>query len=282
MVIYLDEVFFVNTAVNGLLLQTAVDLTGGETRRWRLWAGAGLGGVCAVLACVPALAWLGTLPGAALIFAGLCLLAYGWRGAAWKRWLWFFGVSCAFAGLTLGVCGLAGIAADPRDGRVYYRITGRLLVLLAAAVWGGVRLLLDRFALHRGGELARLELCLGGRTAACTALRDTGNTLTDPLTGERVPVVCWRLAARLLPELGLTGAQFEDPGGLLARLGAAAPALRLRLIPYRAVGTAGGVLLGVAMDAVIVDSQPVTARLVAFSPTALSDNGAYEALCPAS
>ena len=280
MVIYLDEVFFVNALVNGLLLTTAVDLTGGGTRPWRLWAGAGFGGICAVLASLPALGWLGSLPGSALIFLGLCLLAFGWRGLAWKRWLWFFGVSCGFAGLVLGVCGLAGIAAFPRDGRVYYRITGRLLLLLAAAVWGGVRLLLDRFALHRGRELVRLELGLGPRRVVCTALRDNGNTLADPLTGERVPVACWQVAARLLPELGLTRAQFEDPGGLLTRLGEARPALRLRLIPYRAVGTAGGMLLAVGMDQVRQEGKAVSARLVAFSPTELSAGGSYEALLP--
>ena len=183
MTVYVDEVFFVNAAVDLLLLKTAVSVTGSGTRPWRLWAGSGLGGLAATAACVPALGWLGRLPGAALPFFAMGLLCFGWQGKAWKRWLWFFCVCCGFAGLALAVCGLLRIPAFSLGGRVYYRVTGRLLILLALAVYGGVRLALDRFARHRGGELVRLGLTLDGRTRVCTALRDTGNTLCDPVTG---------------------------------------------------------------------------------------------------
>ncbi|MBO4212331.1 MAG: sigma-E processing peptidase SpoIIGA, partial [Oscillospiraceae bacterium] len=117
-----------------------------------------------------------------------------------------------------------------------------------------------------------------GRRLSCNALRDTGNTLSDPLTGEPVLVARWQLAARLLPELGLSRAQFEDPGALLLRLGLARPGLRVRLIPFRAVGTSGGLLAAITMDRITEDGAPSPARLVAFSPTPLSDGGDYEAL----
>ena len=80
------------------------------------------------------------------------------------------------------------------------------------------------------------------------------------------------------PELELSRAQFEDPAALLLRLGRLRPELRLRLIPYRAVGTEGGLLLALRLDAVSEDGRPVPTRLAAFSPTELSDGGAYEAL----
>ena len=279
MTVYADEVFFVNAAVDFLLLKTAVCLTGSGTRPWRLWAGAGLGGLAAVAACLPALDWLGRLPGAALPFFALGIVCFGWRGPAWKRWLWFFYVCCSFAGLTLAVCGLLRIPAFSFGERIYYRVTGRLLLLLAVLVFGGVRLALNRFARHRGRELVRLSLTLEGRTRVCTALRDTGNTLSDPVSGEPVLVARWQVAARLLPELGLTRAQFEDPAALLVRLGTEKPGLRVRLIPFRAVGTAGGLLAALPMDRITENGRPSAARLVAFSPTELSDGGSYEALC---
>ena len=278
MTVYIDEVFFVDAAVDWLLLKTAMDLTGAGTRPWRLWAGAGFGGLAACGVYLPGLGWLGELPGAALSFLGLCLICFGWRGKAWKSWLWFFCACCGFAGLTLAVCGLLRIPAFSRAGRVYYRLTGRLLVLLAAAVWGLCRLLLERFARHRGRELVRLGLSLGERSLVCAALRDTGNSLSDPLTGEPVLVARWQLAARLLPELGLTRAQFEDPAALLVRLGESCPELRVRLIPFRAVGVDGGLLLALSLDRVTEDGKTVPTRLVAFSPTELSDGGAYEAI----
>ena len=278
MVVYVDEVFFVNAAVDLLLLLTARAITDPGTRLWRLWAGAAFGGLTAVAACLPGLAWLGRLPGAALSFLALSLICFGRRGQAWKQWLWFFCVCCAFAGLALALCGLLRIPAFRRGERVYYRLSGRLLVLLAGAVYGAARLLLGRFARHRGGELVRLGLELGGRRLCCTALRDTGNTLTDPATGEPVLVACWQVAARLLPGLGLSRAQFEDPGALLVRLGALAPELKLRLIPFRSVGTEGGLLPALMPDRITEDGRPSPARFVAFTPTPLSDGGAYEAL----
>ena len=72
-VVYADEVFFVNAAVDLLLLLTARALTDPGTRLWRLWAGAAFGGLAAVAACLPGLGWLARLPGATLSFLGLGL-----------------------------------------------------------------------------------------------------------------------------------------------------------------------------------------------------------------
>ena len=278
MVVYIDEVFIVNATVDFLLLKTAVRVTGAGTRPGRLWAGAGFGGLSAAAACLPGLSWLGRLPGALLLFVGLALICFGWRGRAWKSWLWFFCVCCGFAGLALAVCGLLRVPAFSRGGAVYYRVTGRLLVLLAGAVYGIAWLCLDRFARHRGRELVRLGLTLGDRSLTCIALRDTGNSLSDPVTGEPVLVARWQVAARLLPELGLSREAFEDPAALLVWLGMEKPSLRARLIPYRAVGT-DGMLPAMTMDRITEDGRPVQTRLVAFSSTELSDGGGYEALC---
>ena len=279
--VYIDEVFFVNAAVDFLLLKTALSVTGGGVRPWRLWAGAGFGGLAAAAACVPTLGWLGRLPGAVLPFAGLSVLCFGWRGRAWKSWLWFFCVCCGFAGLALAICGLLRVPAFSRGGVVYYRVTGRLLVLLAGAVFAAVRLSLDCYARNRGRELVRLELTLAGKSLSCLALRDTGNALSDPATGEPVLVARWQIAARLLPDLELTREAFEDAAGLLVRLGSECPALRVRLIPFRAVGTDGGLLPALTMDRITEDGRQVSTRLVAFSSTELSDGGGYEALCQA-
>ena len=276
--VYIDEVIVVNAAVDYLLLKTAAAVAGSGARPRRLLLGAAFGGLSAAAVYLPGLAWLGRLPGSALSYLALALLCFGWRGTAWKRWLWFFCVCCGFAGLVLAVCGLLRIPVLTRDGRVFYRLSGRLLVLLAAAVYGLCSLCLRRFARHRGGELVRLELGLGGRSLGCIALRDSGNTLSDPITGEPVLVARWQLAARLLPELGLSRAQFEDPAALALRLAEARPGLRVRLIPYRAVGTEGGLLAALPLDRITEDGKPSPARLAAFSPTELSDGGAYEAL----
>ncbi len=70
------------------------------------------------------------------------------------------------------------------------------------------------------------------------ALRDTGNTLRDPLTGEQVLVAGADVGEKLL---GLTAQQLRNPVETVAQ-----STLRgLRLIPYRGVGQPGGMLLAV-------------------------------------
>jgi hypothetical protein len=57
------------------------------------------------------------------------------------------------------------------------------------------------------------------------------------------------------------------------------PDLKTTLIPYRAVGTEGGLLLAVRMDRITENGAPSAFHLVAFSATEVSDGGGYEALC---
>ena len=53
---------------------------------------------------------------------------------------------------------------------------------------------------------------------------------------------------------------------------------RFRLLPYRSVGVDSGLLLAVRVDALEVDGKPCPNRLIALSPTPVSDTGAYQAL----
>ena len=276
--VYLDEVFLVNAVVNGLLLETSVRLTGGARSPGRLLGAAALGGIYAVAVWLPELGWLASIPGQFAAWAGLCVLCFGWRGTAWKSWLWFFGVCCGFAGLVLAAASLLRVPAISGGGRVWYRVSGRLLIGCAVGLWGLCSLCLDRFARHRGQELVTLRLELGGRAVVCTALRDNGNTLRDPFTGRGVPVVERRVLARLVPELEPAGA--ADAAALMDRLHSLRPELRIALLPYRAVGTEGGLLLGLYADRILENGKPVLARLVARSPTPVSDGGTYEALIP--
>ena len=158
-------------------------------------------------------------------------------------------------------------------------MSGRLLIGCAVGLWGLCRLCLERFARHRGPELVSVRLELGDRAAVCTALRDNGNTLRDPFTGRGVPVVERRVLARLAPELGTEPS--ADAAALMDRLHGLRPELRTALLPYRAVGTDGGLLLGLYADRILENGKPVPARLVALSPTPVSDGGGYEALIPA-
>ena len=104
------------------------------------------------------------------------------------------------------------------------------------------------------------------------ALLDTGNTLRDPLTGEGVVVAGRDALAALLPGSKVTEGELRDPAVLLPRLAKQFPGVRLRLVPFHAVGVEAGLLLALRCRA---GKRPV---LVAFSPTAVGGQGAYNAL----
>lgn len=271
MVVYADLVFVLNFCVNYLLLHGTARLGACAARRRRLLLGAALGALYAVAVYFPAFGWLRCFPAKPLCAACMLLLAFGARRATLR-------LGAIFSALTLVLCGAVYGVELLRGGRVVvyrnsllYPVTFASLLLTAAAVSAACRLLLPRLT-HAENSVVPLTLRLGGRVVRLTALRDSGNTLCDPVSGERILTAEWRVAARLLPELSLRADDFAAPAALALRLRAYSP----RLIPYRAVGVSSGLLLAIPCE--ITLGTHTKTGLVAFCPTPLSDGGAYEAL----
>ena len=124
---------------------------------------------------------------------------------------------------------------------------------------------------HSKDSLLPLILERKGKRVRLTALRDSGNTLRDPLSGGEVLTVYWKVLRPLLPP-EITEDALRDPTALLEPLREFSP----RLIPYRAVGTERGILLAIILQITI--GKETRTGLVALSPTPVSDGGAYEAL----
>ena len=121
-----------------------------------------------------------------------------------------------------------------------------------------------------GREYVPLTLTYGGKTASLIALRDSGNTLRDPVSGRQVLVVSGDIGQRLT---GLTENQLQHPLETLAQR----PIPGLRLIPYKAVGRSGGFLLGLRMEQVKVGNQ-ITEAVVAFAAEDFGRGEVYQAL----
>ena len=142
-------------------------------------------------------------------------------------------------------------------------------------------LALSRVGRHTApsGEVVPARFTLGGRSVELLALVDTGNTLTDPATGQGVAVAEGACLSPVFPPgEGPTPADLADPAQGLARLGSGAWRGRFRLLPYRAVGVEWGMLLAVRLDSVKVNGKEQGGALVALSPTPVSDGGSYRVL----
>ena len=276
-VVYIDSLFLLNWIVNYLLLLATGKLAGEVLRRLRLGLGAALGALYAAAVFFPGMGFL--LHPLCKLAAAVAMLLVGYGGSRrlLRVTLVFFGLSCAFGGGIFAIGLLGGRGLSLRNGILYSAMDLRLILLSAALCYVVLTLVFRRTARHERRELVPAVLTLGQRRVALTALVDTGNTLTDPVTGRPVMVADGEQVAQLLPE-GLAGCSLDDPAEALAALSERYGPKRFRLLPYQAVGVECGMLLALRLDRAQVGTEDYGGILVALSPTRVSDGGGYSAL----
>lgn len=271
--VYVDSVFVLNALMDYLLLLCTGRLAGVPLRRRRYALAAALGGAYAVTVFLPGCGFLGSLPVKLAAGVVLSVIAFGAEERLGRLTLLLFAVSCAMAGCVLGLGLLAGGGVPVVRGVFYTDVSAKVLLIAAGAAYLVLTVVFRAAARHGlGGELVGVRVCMSGRTAALTALLDTGSALRDPVTGTAVLVVSPGALDGALPPQAqhlLTPRLLRFPPDLLEPLGQAAPELRWRLVPYRAVGVPGGLLLAVRSDWTEIAGERHPGLMVAFSPTAL-------------
>lgn len=278
--IYVDTLFLLNAIIDYLLLLCSARLAGEPLCRWRFALGAALGGAYAVALFLPGMGFL-YHPLCRLAAAVLMVLAaFSQSRRLLRQVLIFFALSCAFGGGVLAV-GLLGGTALSLGGGVYYSpIDLKMVLVSAAGCYALLSLLFRRWGRHslQRGELEPVSLRFFDKEITLTALRDTGNTLTDPVSGRPVLVAEGARLLELFPTgLGPEPGDAADPAGAMERLSVRWPG-RFRLLPFRAVGVDRGLLLAVRMDEVRLGGRTEQGALVALSPNPVSDGGAYQVL----
>lgn len=252
MKVYLDLAVLLNFLVDFLLLMGANRLCGYPMTPGRAAAAAALGGIYAGICLLPSFRFLGNWFWRLVSLAGMAAVAFGWSRSALRRGVLFVLLSMALGGIALGL-GTGGFAS------------------LAAAAGGVCLLCVIGFRGKAGGRAyVTVKITAGGNTRILTALLDTGNTLRDPMTGQAVLVAGADVARELF---GITREELAAP----VDTAAAAKIPGLRLLPYRAVGQPGGMLLAVRADHVTIDGQKA-GNLVAFAPQILDGGKSYQAL----
>lgn len=248
MVVYLDILLFLNFFVDFLLLLGTSRLAGYPTRKGRAALAAGLGSVYGIVTLLPGFSFLGNTLWRTVCLLLMGIIAFGFQRNAIRRIVLFYLLSMALGGVAMGTSG--GI----------WGIVGAAVAVAALCIFG--------FRGKLGKEFLPVTLTYRENTVTLTALRDTGNSLRDPITGESVLIVSSYAAQRLT---GLTKDDLQDPASAIGKLPG------LRLIPYRAVGKSGGMLLALRLQNVKIDAWQGT-KTVAFAPEGLGESGEYEAL----
>ena len=174
------------------------------------------------------------------------------------------------------------IEADPaspkyiltrRGAGYYFAVPLRLLLLAAALGYTLSGILLRGDAKH--GSIRRdirpLTICFSGRERRVRVLEDTGHSLTEPVSGKPVLILC-RGEASLLLNDPLDGDAAQQLTALPAETAA-----HCGLVPYRAVGTESGLLLYFRPDRVLEADGTTLDCVCAAGPPGF-ESGQYEGL----
>lgn len=278
-VVYIDTFLLINFILNFLLLLACGKLAGETIRKWRLALGALMGAVYAALPFFPHFGFL-LHPVYKLSAALLMLLiTFGNSRKLVRISAIFLALACAFCGGILAIDFLKG--GYMKDGVVYSSVDAKGLVISAMFCYGVLALFFKRSAAHtvKGGQLVDVTLQVQERTLTLTALRDSGNTLQDPVSGQQVLIIEAEPLLPLFPEAwALTPELIENPIAAMEHLSKQDGRVRFRLLPYRAVGVDCGMLLAARLDQVTIGEKVYKNHLVALSPTPLTDGGNYKAL----
>lgn len=260
MVIYGEYLFLENLITGCLILSLTGKLGGLPVKKGRILAGGVLCGFYSFVLFLPGLCGAMALF-SKLLFSGL-VVRVGFGRTEMKRFaktvFLFYAVSFALGGITIGMMyllGIQGISANTAlyiEGFTYVQVTVGCI-----AAYGGLSLLAgflrERLLFQR--TAVQVEIQLGEKKLCIPGMVDTGNFLTDPVTGRPVFLMEQQELVHLVSDEAAvalkTSGGAENIFRILARqeegLGG-----RLCMIPYHSAGMSNGLLVGIRPDQVIV------------------------------
>ena len=250
--IYADVVMLLNFLVDFLLFLGTNRLSGFAPDYGRSVAAAMIGGAYAGACLIKGFSFLNNILWRVVCLFLMVMIAFGWNRSSFRRAGIFLLLSTALCGIIVGM-GKSSIW---------------MLLLSSALMW-----LLCNVSFHGSigsCEYINVKLYWEGREMEIIALKDTGNTLHDPVTGEQVLVAGADVGERLI---GLTSYQLIHPIETLA----SGKIPGLRLIPYHAVGQHRSMLLAVRIPKAQIGKKNLQ-PLVAFAPEKIACGEMYQML----
>ena len=250
MSVYLNLVMILNFLVDFLLILGTNRLSGFPPDWGRSALAAAVGGLHSGLCMIPGFHFMMNILWRIASLLVVSAVAFGGSGML-RRGGIFVLLSLALGGIVVGF---------GNEGYWMPVIAVGILWLLCRRVFSGGA---------GGKEYVPVRITHEGNMVSVIALKDSGNSLRDPVTGESVMVIGAQTAMHLI---GLNKEQLSSPMETLT-----GSSIRgLRLIPYRSVG-GSGMLLAKRFPNVQIGDRKGSA-LVAFAPEAIGRGEGYQAL----
>ena len=246
---YLDVLVMLNFGVDFFLLLATNDLCGYPLNIRRFILSAFLGGVYGGLCIVPGFFLLAGFWGRLLCLLLMSGIAFRFSKSAIRPTILFVFLTMALGGMAYGL----------GSHHIFMIIICAVMVALLS-FWG--------FRGRVGDEYIPVRVFEEDGDFQFLALRDTGNTLTDPVSGEQVLVASANIGWKLL---GVTKEELRNPISVMEKVSGG------RLIPYQSVGVEGGLLLARRFEDVMIGNRRGS-YVLAFVPHDLGKGEPYDAL----
>lgn len=266
--LYIDVVFFVNMAMDVVVLWLLKTILKVRTSILRIVLAGALGALWSCILAVypvfsPGIQMISSLLLAGSLMVKVALHTKGVRELI-KGLFGLYLVSVALGGMMtalyqhtrIGYYVEQLIRGEPMEGMPLV-----ILALLAAsAVWGLKYLWITVTEVRREKSSLYEVTCIRGeKSLKAIGLLDTGNRLYEPVSKKSVHVVSKRIWQELYAE--------GDP---------------LRLIPFHTVGTEEGMMPGIFLDSMVIKKEQeeriIIRPLIAVSPRPVCRDGSYEIL----
>ncbi len=273
--VYIDVLFMVNFIINILLIEAGGVICGVESAWHRTLPAAALGALYAVCVFFPQLQIFYTVIMKIVFSAAMVAAAYRPRRLKmfFRLWVIFYAVSFVFGGAVIAIMSFTSLGyktgAIYSNGVLYMNLPWQVLLLCCAVSYAFVTLAgrIRRKRVTEESVRRNVSVFLNGKSASFTAIVDTGNSLSDPITGDPV-IVCEFEALKAIFPPGEKSVTER-----LAECGA-----KLRMIPFSSVGKESGVMPGFLPDEVKIDGMAAGRCVVCVCETSLSRDRAYGAL----
>ncbi len=265
-VIYADSMILLNFTIDYLLLLATGKICALPLKRLRMGLGALFGGVFALLCALqPDLAAVGLKIGGGLLVAAI---AFWGLGPFLRTALVFLAVSAAFGGAVYAAVSMGG-------GRVG-SLSPRTLILSFALCYTALSLVFKGRGRVSRRETVRAEIFFRGLSVSFSALRDTGNELTDS-SNRPVMTADFSALSPLFPELE-PAASMDAPSLLLSLSALPGARGRCRLFPCLTATSPSGLLPAFRPDRILLNGQEAPHAYIAIVPGPLSSDGSYRAI----
>ena len=258
-IIYLDILIGVNLAIDYLMLFALSRISGIYSTRFKLFLGALLGSLYAVLSCIVEANIITSLPIKIAISTLMVLICFGYKNKSrfLKLLLLFLFISFAVAGGVLALGNISNNSFFAGSGYYINNISFKTIVIAMLISW-----IITGFIFRNEAKdtiiprkTVKADVYFLDNHAEYTLLVDTGNTLHDIISGKPVIILDRFSASQILPiNISLNRLHTENAADILSNI----PenyVKYFRLIPFNAVGKNSGLLLSFKPDKITIDGK---------------------------